>query len=586
MDNNLNQPTNTNTTFQPGQQPMQPPVAQPTQPQVQMQPPVQPLVQQPIQPQMQPQTQPPMYQPQPQAQSQVQPQSAATPPDKKEAPKYSLVDIVFAWISYIFGYLFCRAFPVFENPFGGFLFILTAFITTIIVLKIKKAKLTGTFLFFGISAMLTSATLIISGSELLTFFAYAYAIVSYCYFVYAAFENTLENGISDLIFIDYFKSVFVLPFCSFGRFFQATSHGKAKIGTKLLLKIFFGILIALIPTIIVVSLLSYDEGFTTLLKNIFDFDFSDIFSHIGSLILALPIGMYIFGLFNSSSKKMVHEKITANGCKKGFEKIRKLPEVTALTAVLPILFLYVVYFISQWQYYISGFTGILPENFSYAEYAREGFFQLCTVSVINLIIIMTIVLFMKRKTDKPSVLLKILTVIFCIFTLVLISTAVAKLAMYIDCYGLTQKRIYAMWLMAVIAIVYIIIAVGQFVSRFKSVFTSIAVCVVLFSALSLCNINEIIAEYNVNRYLNGTLQSVDISAMDDLGDSAIPACVHLAEELEAQKAPYAIDFYRDLTDLLEDKAYDIKSSDSSIFSFTIPTHKAKVALTRYGLIEW
>ncbi len=507
---------------------------------------------------------------------------------KKEAeklPEFCTADIVFAWLSFALGYMFCRTFPVFENPFGGFLFVLVAFIAAFIVLRTKKIKIPTVATVFGLSAIIVSATLFTSQSKLLVVLAFCYALASYCYFISASFGNSMENGFSDLIFMDYFKAIFLMPFYSYNKIFLAVSQGKAKNSINFLIKVLAGIVIATVPTVVILLLLSYDNGFTSILTNIFSFDIYTLFSHFGSLIFAVPIGMYIFGLYASANTKLMKDTITTENCKKGFDAIKILPQTTALTAVLPILFVYVIYFISQWKYYISGFTGILPEDFSYAEYARQGFFQLCAVSVMNLIIIVSIVIFMKRSNKISATVLKILTSVFCVFTLILISTAIAKLVMYIDCYGLTQKRIYAMWLMIVIASIYIIVALSQFVSRIKAVTTSISVCIILFTVLSLCNINGIIAEYNTDRYINGTLDTVDLYAMQQLEDSAIPSLVRLAEELEAKAPSCSITIYKNITDILKAEAESITNANNSVFSFTIPSYKAKIALKQYGLLD-
>ena len=508
--------------------------------------------------------------------------------NSKNVKSYSIPDVVFAWLSYFFSYLFCRVFPVFENTLGGFSFVLLIFIATFTILKIKKIKIPSMALAVAVSALAVSPAIIITNSSFLIFLVFTYIITSYCYFIYAAFNNTLESGISDFIFIDYVKAIFVMPFYSLTKIFRALAYGKAKSSMKIILKALVGLAIAAIPTIVIFLLLSYDDSFISIFEKIFDFNVETLFSHIGSLILTLPLSMYVFGLFESSSEKLLKKTITAEDCNNGFSIVRIMPQLTALTAALPILFVYIIYFISQWKYYVSGFTGVLPDDFSYAVYAREGFFQLCAVSFINLVIIMAIVLFTKRKDEKTSTLLKILSTVFCAFTLVLISTAVAKLVMYIDSYGLTQKRVYAMWFMALIAVVFIIIAIGRFATKIKTVWTSFFVCVIFFAVLSLSNVNGIIAEYNVDRYLEGTLDMVDIEAMHRLDDASIPALVHLAEELDKRKEngkPIPEEMYLELKDNLKNRASYIEDFENDFFGFDIPTYRAKKALTKYGLIK-
>lgn len=494
---------------------------------------------------------------------------------------YTAPDTVFAWASLIFGYLFMRALPAYKNNLGAFLLILTAYISTFIFFKAKRIKMPVLSIVVGASAIIMSASLIISGNDFLIFLSFSYSLVCYCYFIYSALGNSVKKGVSDFIAVDFFKAVFVMPFYSIAELFSAIANKRSKNVFRYVLKILCGLFLAVIPTLVILTLLSYDSGFIDLLDKIFSFDTSEIVSHLISIIFAIPAAMYIFGLYSSSMHKVMENTITAKECKNAMAEIRIMPKLTALSATLPILFLYVVYFISQWKYYVSGFTGILPENFSYAEYAREGFFQLCAVSVINLIIILVIVTFMRRKAGRPDVILRVIAVTFCASTLVLITTAVSKLVMYISSYGLTEKRIYAMWLMIVIAIVYIIIAIGQFTRRIKPIFTSAAVCVVLFSALALCNADAVIAEYNVDRYINGTLDTVDIYALDSMGESAVPSLVRLSEHLEEKKssgAHYSEALYEELHEYLDIESEYLNRKEMTVFSFNIPEYRAKKAI--------
>ena len=238
-----------------------------------------------------------------------------------------------------------------------------------------------------------------------------------------------------------------------------------------------------------------------------------------------------------------------------------------------------VFFISQWKYYVSGFTGILPEDFSYAEYARQGFFELCAVSVLNLLLIVGIAFFIRRGKNGQSIILKIVATVFCLCTLILISTAIAKLVMYINCYGLTPKRIYAMWLMVLIGIIFLLIALGQFVRKFKAVAASVSVAIVLFAAMCVCNVNALCANYNVDRYLNGSLETVDVIALKELGDSAIPALVKLDHAIEQDAEPL---LKQQVNRILRDRAAELNNEKFSLFAFSLPSAMAKSALQDYA----
>lgn len=506
-------------------------------------------------------------------------QNIETPKPTRE---FSTLECVFAWMSLIAGYIFCRAFPVSNHSFGGFLFVVILFVASAVILYIKVGTLKVFTSLVAASAILISASLVISANSFIHFFAYSYALVAYCYFVYSATGNAIEKDFSDYILIDFFKALFVMPFYSFGNMFKAMFSGKAKKSGKFIAKLLLGLFIAIIPTTIVLILLSYDRDFGSLLEKIFDFNILDVFSHFFSIAFGIPIGMYVFGLFVSSVDKKGEKDITIDGCNKASKIIKIVPVVTSISAIVPILFLYVIFFISQWKYYVSGFTGVLPENFSYAEYAREGFFQLCTVSFINLVIIISISLFMKRKND---VVLKVISITFSVATLVLISTAIAKMIMYIDYYGLTQKRVYSTWLMVVIAIIFVLIIVRQFVSTIKIVATSLAVTIAMFAGLSLSNVDGFIAKYNVDRYIDGSLDTVDVYALEELGDSAIPQMVRLAETMKNNnEVKFEQETYMNAMSILQIKSYRyIDAKEKDIFSYNLPYLSAQKAIKNTDL---
>lgn len=497
--------------------------------------------------------------------------------------KFSSLESIFAWICLLFGYLFCRVFPVHSSPFGGLCFILLLFSITTLLLVFKKCKFSATPVLVGISAVAVSLCLFLTSNVFLHFLSYTYAIASYCYYVYAVCGNEMENGFSNFILVDYLKSIVITPFFAFGSLFPAIFSGKFKKGAKTFAKLTLGIALALIPTVVVFLLLSYDNAFMDLINRLCDWSFGDVLSHIASLMFGFPIGLYLFGLFVSSTEQRSKGFITKELCENAAKKLRFVPAISIFTAVVPILFLYVVFFISQWDYYISGFTGVLPKDFSYAEYAREGFFQLCVIALINFAIILFIITFMRRNEANKSVILKILSVIISVFTLVLISTALSKLFLYIKYYGLTHRRIYAAWLMVVLAVIFLLILLNQIFTKLKMVPLCACVAVIAFGFLALSNVDARIAEYNVKQYKEGSLSSVDLSELYDLEYAAIPSLIDLSNHLNsnAKLSTEDKEIKERVEAYLKHEYENISSEKKSIFSKTLPYMKAQRALNSY-----
>ncbi len=509
--------------------------------------------------------------------------------------EYTCIESAFAWISFIFGYMFCKVFPAHVNSLGAFLLVIFAFGATTVVLKVKKTKIGVMPAVAAVSAVIVSSTLILSSNAMLQSLANAYAMITYCYYIYAAQGNSSKKGFTDFIIIDYHKALFVAPFNKLGSMLQGMFSGRTRKSGAVLGKLIKGGLIAFIPTILVCGLLSYDRGFYNIIENMgsyIDMDAGNVFSNIWQLGLGLIVGQYIFRLFLASSDRAV-EATNEEECVAKFKSVQKAHVITTLTAVLPIIFIYVIFFISQWGYYMSAFSGKLPTGLSYAEYAREGFFQLCMVSFINMIIIVFVQLFMDGQKPVVAKIKSGIVITYAVCTLILIATAMSKMSLYIESYGLTQKRVHSSWLMIVLAIFFVVAVVKQFVGKLNAVAVSCVVVLVMFAGLALSNVDGLIARYNVDRYLEGSLETVDVWAMKDLGDAAVPEMVRLVEELEERgvtdtdkRYSEEYDLYSKTMGRLEDVAQEYINDDRQMMSYTIPYNRAKSALDRAGIEPW
>ena len=527
-----------------------------------------------------------------------------TPPENKaQNVSVSTGDVILAWLSLFTGYLFCRVVPVSKNPLGGFLFLAILFVGTAILLAAKGKKLRGLPFCAFTSALLCIFSLILCANAGIQALSFLFCLVAYAYFVYGTAGCTLEPGFSELLPMDLLKSTVCMPFLSFGAVFSAIGNKKSGHVGAVIGKILIGLSIAFIPTGIVLLLLSYDSAFCDLLEKIFDFNWETIGSHIVSILIGVPIGIYLYGLYRSSIDNRASEVLTAERCHAAAGKARIFSALTACAAVTPILFLYVIFFISQWDYYVAAFFHRLPTAGDalslYSDYAREGFFELCTVSALNLLVLSVCGLFAKREKTVQRVVLKIINSAYALSTLILIATALAKMKLYIDRLGLTPLRVYASWFMLVLAVLFLLILIRQIVPRLPLLALSVCLCALLYCLPVLNNVDARIADYNVNRYLAGTLESIDFEAMEELGDSAVPALVRLARTLDEKNGtdisaekpeksddglPYyihsSLSTYEQLRYCLWNKAG--KQDSGGLFSFTVPRLRARKALASIG----
>ncbi|MDH6224581.1 hypothetical protein M2169_001551 [Streptomyces sp. MJP52] len=180
----------------------------------------------------------------------------------------------------------------------------------------------------------------------------------------------------------------------------------------------------------------------------------------------------------------------------------------------------------------GGYDAVLRKTgLTYSEYARQGFWQLLVVTVLFLVVVVVAARTAPRSGPRDRALVRGVLGVLCALALVVVASAVRRMDMYVDAYGLTRLRIsvFAMefWLGLVIVLV---MAAGVWGARWlpRAVAASAAVGVLAFGLMSP---DAVIAEHNVQRYTaDGKL---DRMYLEGLSVDAVPALDRLEEPLRS-----------------------------------------------------
>lgn len=100
----------------------------------------------------------------------------------------------------------------------------------------------------------------------------------------------------------------------------------------------------------------------------------------------------------------------------------------------------------QGSYLFGAFRHRLPAGFTVAQYARQGFFQLCMVMGVNFLLLW-LVTHSSRALNRPG---RIMCTVLLAQSILLAVTALSKLALYIACFGFTPLRLQSSWLVCVL----------------------------------------------------------------------------------------------------------------------------------------
>ena len=170
--------------------------------------------------------------------------------------------------------------------------------------------------------------------------------------------------------------------------------------------------------------------------------------------------------------------------------------VLAITFTTILSIVYIVFSIIQIVYLFFGQME-LPSGYTYAEYARQGFFQLLFVCIINLIMVL---ICMYRF--KESKVLKVILTIISLCTYIMIASSALRMIIYIKFYYLTFLRVFVLWSLAVIFLLMTGVLVTVYKNKFPLFRYSMIIVTVLYITLSFSHPDYWIAKCNVANLTN------------------------------------------------------------------------------------
>lgn len=254
-----------------------------------------------------------------------------------------------------------------------------------------------------------------------------------------------------------------------------------------------GLLIAIpVAMFVTILLASADAVFCSIVYDILTFSididfFEDIGTFIRILFYSLIVFLFCYGMFayNTEEKNIKKIREAAKTAEANMDSYIAIT-VNGVMCVIYLLFSSVQIF--------GLFLGKmeLPAGYTYASYARRGFFELVFVCVFNILMVLFTMAYF-----KVSRLLRILLTVICGCTYIMTISSAYRMLLYISSYHLTFLRLLVLWGLVMIAIVMtgvLIFVYNQKFSLFRFLLIVLSVGWLMFSA---AHPDYWIASYNI-----------------------------------------------------------------------------------------
>ena len=199
---------------------------------------------------------------------------------------------------------------------------------------------------------------------------------------------------------------------------------------KKIVNIILGLAIGAGISFVILSLLtSADDYFDAFLDKFsisFNLDISNIILFIIWFIIMFSISINVY-----KNKDIKMREV----------RLKKIDNTIIITVLSVINFVFVLFLISEISKLCGNFLQ-LPKGYIYSSYAREGFFQLLFVTLINF----SIISFLMYKTNgiKENKMVRNLIFLLIAFSIILIFNSYYRMYLYIDKFGFTILRLQVM----------------------------------------------------------------------------------------------------------------------------------------------
>ncbi len=187
----------------------------------------------------------------------------------------------------------------------------------------------------------------------------------------------------------------------------------------------------------------------------------------------------------------------------------------------------------QLTYLFGGEANITNAGFTYAEYARRGFWELLAVTVLTLL---TLLASEKHAGVESKIDRRFLmpALILIIQVGVVIVSAFKRLSLYVGAYGMTAPRFYAAGFVILLTVLFILLAIKFIKLKREQFFAfgtllSVAAFIII---VNLVNPDSFIAITNLEQY--SRTGKVDLIYMGSLSADAEPWKIELYKKLEGE----------------------------------------------------
>ncbi|ADG76360.1 hypothetical protein Cfla_3486 [Cellulomonas flavigena DSM 20109] len=181
---------------------------------------------------------------------------------------------------------------------------------------------------------------------------------------------------------------------------------------------------------------------------------------------------------------------------------------------------------------VDGHRHVLETlGLSHAEYARQGFAQLVVVTALTLVVVGVAARRAPRATSTDRLVARVALGVLCVGTLGVVASALRRMDLYVEAFGLTRLRLFVLVVEVALAVVLLLVMAAGV--RWRGTWLPVAVVQVLAVAvlgLAVADPDAQIARHNTTV---AAREALDVDYLRGLSADAVPVLDALDEPLRS-----------------------------------------------------
>jgi hypothetical protein len=203
-------------------------------------------------------------------------------------------------------------------------------------------------------------------------------------------------------------------------------------------------------------------------------------------------------------------------------KTQRIGRIEGSILLGSVIALFSLFILVQLTYLFGGEGNITAQGFTYADYARRGFFELIAVAIISFLLLLTTEKCSEKKEDNHAIGLKILSTVLVGQVFFIMTSAFTRLLLYEEAYGFTTLRLYSHAFIILLAVIFCLLLYKIYRDSREQTFAfRIFLSIIIFlGVMNVFNPDAFIARQNIERYR--ATDNIDVYYLGGLSDDAMP----------------------------------------------------------------